>query len=99
MPLFRPGNLSCTGRNSKSMVALAISSLDTNNFIHFPPGLMILKTYLSTVVVVPVHLCQCCSSIIFVLVENSLSQFNFDFPMFQIMTTNIRLRKIKIELV
>ena len=38
------------------MVALATSSLDKNNFIHLPPGLMILKMYLSIVVVVPIHL-------------------------------------------
>ena len=38
------------------MVALETSLLDKNNFIHFPLGLMILKTYLSIVVVVPVHL-------------------------------------------
>ena len=39
------------------MVALATSLLDkNNNFFHLPLGLMILKMYLSIVVVVPVHL-------------------------------------------
>ena len=38
------------GSNNESMVALATSSLDKNNFIHFP------KMYLSIVVVVPIHL-------------------------------------------
>ena len=50
--LFRPGNLSGTQSNSESAVALAISSLDKNNFIHFPLGLVILKTHLSIVEVV-----------------------------------------------
>ena len=54
--LFKPGNLSCIRSNSESMVVLATCSVDKNNFIHFPPGLMILKTYLSIVVFVPVHL-------------------------------------------
>ena len=40
---FRPGNLSCSRRYSKCMVALETSSLDKNNFVHFPPGFMILK--------------------------------------------------------
>ena len=49
-------NLSSTQSNSESMVALATSPLDKNKFIHFFLGLMILKTYLSIVVVVPLHL-------------------------------------------
>ena len=40
--LFRPGNLSYSRGNSESMVvALATSSLDKNNFIRFPPGLIV----------------------------------------------------------
>ena len=52
--LFRPGNLSCTRSNSKSMVALATSLLDKNNFIHSPTHDF--ETYLSFVVVALVHL-------------------------------------------
>ena len=46
---FRPANKTYTQRNSESVVAVATSSLDENNFIHFFPGFMILKTYLSIV--------------------------------------------------
>ena len=67
--LFRPGNKTYTRGNSEAMVALATSSLDKNNFIHFPPGLMILK-YLAIVVVVPVHLDG--ESLLLLTVGNSL---------------------------
>ena len=46
---FQPWNLSCTQSNSESIVALANSLLDKNDF---PLGLMTFKT----VVVVPAHL-------------------------------------------
>ena len=35
----------------------------------------------------------------FFLVQNFLNQFNFEFPLFQIVITNIKQRKIEIELV